>query len=101
DQQHEQVQVEQDVEGDRANDQHERTYGRGAPARRSSPAAADGLSPMRSRAKMYLTYSDSMSRAVAPPVHHGSARWRSVTTGNGTSATPGSWWAISASARGM
>ena len=41
-------------------------------------------------AKMYFRYSENSSLAVALLDHHGSARSRSVTTGNGTSATPGS-----------
>ena len=38
---------------------------------------------------------------VVPFAHQGSALSLSVTTGNGMSATPGSWWPISAMARGM
>ena len=56
---------------------------------------------MRTLAKRYLKYSDSTSLVVVLFDHHGSTRSRSATTGNGISTTSGSWWAISASARGM
>ena len=38
---------------------------------------------MRSLTKTYFTYSVTIRRAATPSVHHGSARWRSVTTGKG------------------
>ena len=60
----------------------------------SSFAVAGGLNPMRTRAKISFTYSVNISRAVALLAHQGSARRRSETTGNGSNATSGSWWAI-------
>ncbi len=120
DEMHEQIEIEQDVEEDGAQNEHWQdlqTMAIGArtasvPARRTSyraqrgaasggrrhasmrlrnsNALAAGLSPMRTLAKMYLTYSENISFAVAPLVHQGSARWRSVTTGNGSRVASGS-----------
>src|SRR5215203_497161 len=112
----EQVQIEQDIEDNRADDDgHQRSppsfrnseEGNGQTtyelplARVSPPSLEAKLRRMRRLAKTYFTYSNRSSRAVAVLPHHDSVRSLSVTTGKGTSATSGSWCPISISARGM
>jgi hypothetical protein len=45
---------------------------------------------MRVMATRYFKYSEATMRAELTLAHHGSARWCSVITGNGTSVTSGS-----------
>ena len=97
---HEQVQIEQDVENDRADDEHGRTCMRSAAVvarRRDAPLTAArsaagqrGLDAACAAARRRISRIRTASAArSAPLVHHGSARSLSVTTGNGTSATSG------------
>src|SRR5262249_59636478 len=95
---HDQVQIEQDVEDDGTNHEHERNLCNHAAAsvrrcslpifRPGTLALAAGVKPIRSLAKIYFTYSESISLAVPVLAHHGSARCLAVTTRNGTSPTP-------------